>query len=186
MDEKTKHLFKDLGVIFVSVAVALFFVSTDAVATFLVSTREMQLIGSFIAGLFFTSVFTTAPAIIALGEISALGGSAWLTAVIGALGAVLGDLILFSIVKDRLSEHMASHLKNTKGWSRFSLLMSTKSLRWLSFFIGGLIIASPFPDELGVSLLGISKMRTSWFVVLSYTFNFIGILAIAGIAHLLV
>ncbi|MFA5853634.1 MAG: hypothetical protein WC866_00970 [Patescibacteria group bacterium] len=186
MDERAKHFFKDIGVIVASIAVAIFFVSTDTVARFLVSTREMQLIGSFVAGVFFTSAFTTAPAIIALGEISALGGSAWSTAAIGALGAVLGDLILFTIVKDRLSEHMATHLKNTKGWSSFSFLMSTKSLRWLSFFIGGLIIASPFPDELGVSLLGISKMRTSWFVVLSYTFNFIGILAIAGIAHLLV
>jgi hypothetical protein len=186
MDERARHFFKDVGVVFASVAVAVFFVSTDTVSAFLVSTREMQVVGSFIAGMFFTSVFTTAPAIIALGEISALGGSVWVTAAIGALGAVVGDVVLFTIVKDRLSEHMASHLKNTKGWTRFSLLMRTKSLRWLSFFIGGLIIASPFPDELGVSLLGISKMRTSWFVVLSYTFNFIGILAIAGIAHLLV
>jgi hypothetical protein len=186
MKEKTLHFIKDIGVIAASVAVALFLVSTDVVAKFLVSTREMQLIGSFIAGMFFTSAFTTAPAIVALGEISALGGSPWATAAVGALGAVLGDLILFSVVKDRLSEHMASHLRNTKGWSRFSFLMGTKSLRWLSFFIGGLIIASPFPDELGVSLLGITKMRTSWFVALSYTFNFFGILAIAGIAHLLV
>lgn len=169
-----------------SIVIAFFLVSTDAVATFLVSTREMQIVGSFIAGVFFTSVFTTAPSIVALGEISALGSSAWMTAAIGALGAVFGDLILFSIVKDRLSEHLASHFRNVKGWSRFSMLMKAKSLRWLSFFIGGLIIASPFPDELGISLLGISKMRTSWFLVLSYAFNFIGILAIAGIAHLFV
>lgn len=186
MQEKTVHALKDFSVIAASVAIAVLFVSTDTVANFLISTREMQLVGSFVAGIFFTSAFTTAPAIVALGEISALGGSAWTTAAVGALGAVFGDLILFSIVKDRLSEHMASHLKNVRGWSRFSMLMGTKSLRWLSFFIGGLIIASPFPDELGVSLLGISKMRTSWFLALSYAFNFIGILTIAGIAHLIV
>ncbi len=169
-----------------SVAVAAVFAGTDAVADFLISTREMRLLGSFLAGMFFTSVFTTAPAMVALGEISALGGSVWLTAAIGAAGAVVGDLLLFSIVKNRLSEHLALHMRNAKGWSRFSLLLRAKSLRWLSFFIGGLIIASPFPDELGVSLLGISRMRTSWFVALSYVFNFFGILAIGGIAHVLV
>lgn len=185
MKERAAHFLKDFGVLFVSVAVAVFLASTDTVARFLVSTREMQLIGSFLAGLCFTSVFTTAPAIVALGEIVALGGNPWMTAAVGALGAVLGDLLLFAIVRDSLSQHLAEHLKSTRGWSRFSLLMRSKSLRWLSFFMGGLIIASPFPDELGVSLLGIAKMRTSWFVLLSYSFNFIGILAIGGIARLL-
>ena len=185
LDEKTWHALKDAGYIAVSLAIAVFFATTEAITKSLVSTSEMQIVGSFVAGIFFTSMFTTAPAIVALGEIAAHGDSAWLTAAIGALGAVFGDMILFTIVRDRLSEHLIGHLRSVKGWARFSHVMGSKSLRWLSFFIGGLVIASPFPDELGVSLLGISKMRTSWFVVLSYIFNFIGILTVGGIAHLL-
>ena len=51
--------------------------------------------------------------------------------------------------------------------------------------MGGLIIASPFPDELGIGLLGFSKMRTRWFVLLSFTFNFIGIFLIGLVAKTL-
>lgn len=142
------------------------------------------MIGSFVAGIFFTSIFTTAPAIVALGEIAA-SGHAVATAAIGALGAVLGDLVLFALIRDRLSEHLAGHLKGSRGWMRFAVLARSKSFRWFSFFIGGLIIASPFPDELGISLLGFSKMRTLWFVPLSYAFNFLGILAVGGIANVI-
>ncbi|WKZ29134.1 MAG: hypothetical protein QY323_00225 [Patescibacteria group bacterium] len=186
MNERAVHFIKDASVLGVSVAVAVLIATTDTVSRFLVSTQELQVIGSFLAGMCFTSVLTTAPAIVTLGEIVALGGSPWMTAAIGALGAVLGDLLLFAVVRDRLSEHLAEHLKNTRGWSRFSLLMRSKSMRWFSFFVGALVIASPFPDELGVSLLGIAKMRTIWFVLISYTFNFIGILALGGVVRLLV
>ena len=66
MQEKTVHALKDFSVIAASVAIAVLFVSTDTVANFLISTREMQLVGSFVAGIFFTSAFTTAPAIVAM------------------------------------------------------------------------------------------------------------------------
>jgi len=55
----------------------------------------------------------------------------------------------------------------------------------LTFLVGGLIIVSPFPDEIGVSLLGFSKMRTSWFISLSFVFNFTGILLVGWVAKAL-
>jgi hypothetical protein len=39
-----------------------------------------------------------------------------------------------------------------------------------------LIIASPFPDELGLMLMGLSKTNTKVFILLSFVLNFIGIL----------
>lgn len=179
-----KHFLKDALVLLASLAVATALAATSFAETFLTSTQELRLIGSFLAGLFFTSVFTTAPAIVTLGEIAA-SGQAVPTAAVGALGAVLGDLVLFAVIRDRLSDHLMEHLKATRGWARFALLARSRSFRWFSFFVGGLIIASPFPDELGISLLGFSKMRTAWFVLLSYAFNFMGILMIGGVASLL-
>ena len=61
------------------------------------------------------------------------------------------------------------------------VLFKLRSFRWLTFFAGGFIIASPLPDELGIALLGFSKLKTSLFVPLSFTFNFLGICLI-GIA----
>ena len=58
-----------------------------------------------------------------------------------------------------------------------------KFFRWLTFLVGGLIIASPLPDELGISILGFSKMKVSWFIAISLVFNFIGILLIGVVAR---
>lgn len=180
----TRHVLKDFGVIGLSLALAIALVRTGVIEHLLTSTQELRMIGSFFGGLFFTSVFTTAPAIVALGEI-AQSGSVWMTAAVGALGSVAGDMLIFAFVRDRLSEHLMEHLKASEGWARFMILIRTRSFRLASLFIGGLIIASPFPDELGISLMGFSKMKTVWFVPLSYTFNFVGILLIAAAAKAL-
>ena len=50
---------------------------------------------------------------------------------------------------------------------------------------GGLILASPLPDELGVAVLGFSKMRLKYFALLSFVFNFLGIAVIGLVARAL-
>jgi hypothetical protein len=69
---------------------------------------------------------------------------------------------------------------------RLRQLLEGRGFRWLTFFAGGLVIASPLPDELGISLLGLSRVRIRWFVVVSYAFNFLGILLIALAARQMV
>ena len=142
----------------------------------LVFLGDGVLAASFVAGLFFTSVVTTAPAVIVLGEL-ALEGNVFLVALFGAAGAVIGDYILFAFVRDRVSEDIA-HIMNKGQRGKFRALMRRKTFKWLLPFLGGLIIASPLPDELGLTLLGMTRMKTSRFVPLSYLFNFIGILLI--------
>jgi len=39
-----------------------------------------------------------------------------------------------------------------------------KYLSWSLPVIGAVIIASPFPDELGISLMGFSKMKTPYYI----------------------
>ncbi len=177
MSPERRHLLKDFSVIALSLLLAIALEYSGIVEAFLTATPKIRVIGSFFAGLFFTSVFTTAPSIVALGEI-AQSGSAWMTAAVGAAGAVVGDMLIFLVVRDKLSEHLMGHLKESEGWVRFTVLVRSRAFRWMSLFLGGLILASPYPDELGISLMGFSRMRTRWFVPLSYAFNFLGILLI--------
>lgn len=163
-----------------SVLIALILAQTDVLVRVLTSTKELELIGSFIAGMFFTSVFTTAPAMVTLGEIAQVQ-SLVLVALFGAAGAVVGDLIIFRFVKDRVSEHLMAISKEQGGARRMKSLLKRKFFRGFTFFLGGLIIASPLPDEIGISLMGISKMKLPLFVALSFMFNFIGI-AMIGLA----
>ncbi len=169
----------DVGIIVLSIIIALILVKTDILVRILTSTQELELIGSFIAGMFFTTVFTTAPAIVTLGEI-AQAQSVWLTALLGALGAVIGDLVIFMFVKDKLSSHLVELVHHQNMWKRARHLMRSRLVRFITFLAGGFVIASPLPDELGVSLLGLARIRASWFVTLSFIFNFIGI-AIIGL-----
>ncbi len=179
---KNNFVLQDIAIITLSVLVAIILAQSDALKSILESARQLQVLGSFVSGIFFTSVFTTAPAIVALGEISR-SGSILLTALFGAMGAVIGDLLIFRFIKDRLSEHLLELIKHEKGWRRVKALVKLKYFRWFTFLAGGLLIASPFPDELGVSLLGISRTKTSLFILISFFFNFVGILAIGAVAR---
>lgn len=82
---------KDLAIIAISVVVAVFLVKTRVIVDILTSSIQLELFGSFVAGIFFTSVFTTAPATVTLGEM-ARENSVILVAIFGGLGAVAGDL----------------------------------------------------------------------------------------------
>lgn len=175
MRKVKNNLVQDAIIIAVSVAVAVILARTDI---------PVNIWGSFIAGVFFTSIFTVAPAAVTLGEI-AQANSVLLTALFGALGAVAGDLIIFRFVRDRFSLHLAELMKAEGPGKRFMTLFRLKSFRWLTFLAGGFIIASPLPDELGIALLGFSKLKTSLFIPLSFVFNFLGIYLIGIAARLL-
>ena len=168
------HILADVGLMTLSVLVAILLAKTHVLTSVLAGTKEFSLISTFIAGMFFTSVFTTAPAIATLGEIS-LSQSLWLTASLGALGSVLGDLLIFRFVRDRVASDILELLKERGALRRVGRLFTLRHFRWFTLLLGGLVIASPLPDELGIALLGFSKVKTRYFVILSFFFNIFGI-----------
>ncbi len=175
-------LLQDAAVVLLSVAAAVALVRTDILTHVLSFLGDGTWLGSFIAGLFFTSMLTTAPAIVMLGTL-AKADAILPTALFGALGAVVGDIVIFRFVRDRFSEHILELLKHQHKGKRIRMIFKMRFFRWLSFFVGGLIIASPLPDELGIGLLGFSRIRMRFFVLLSFVFNFIGILLIGLAAY---
>lgn len=170
------NLLKDLGVIIVSIIIAFISVKTGILTDLLASTQELKFIGSFVAGMFFVSIFTAAPATVVLVEISQ-SNSVFLVALFGGIGSLVGDLIIFRFIKDRLSNDFL-FLINKSDHKRLVSIFRLKLFRWLVPFFGALIIASPLPDELGLAMMGLSKIKTSLFIPLSFLLNFFGILAI--------
>ena len=179
---KNSVFLHDLSVVALSVLIAVILVKARILTSFLDTTSGFKFIGSFIAGIFFTSVFTTAPAIVTLGEISK-HDALLPTAFFGALGALLGDIVIFQFIRDELSVHFVELIKHSSVWKRLRVLFRLKYFRWFTFMLGGIIIASPFPDELGIGLLGFAKTKTNLFIPVSLVFNFIGILLIGVIAR---
>ncbi len=140
-------------------------------------------LASFFAGIFFTSTFTIAPASVAIVNI-AEHAPLPTVALWGALGAMCGDLILFFFIKDRFSVDLMNAF-SVSARKHFLHSFHFGFLKWLSPILGALIIASPLPDELGISLLGLSKIKISLLMPIIYAMNFLGIYAIVGFANLI-
>lgn len=180
MNNHQNNLIRDSGVIILSILIAVILAKTGVLESVLASTKEARFVGSFIAGIFFVSVFTVAPATVALGEI-AQSNSVVTVAILGGLGALVGDLIIFRFVKDRVSQHF-SYLVRISRAERFVSIFRLKLFRWIIPFVGALIVASPLPDEIGVAMMGLSNMRKVVFIPISFALNAAGILIIGLIS----
>jgi len=171
------HILQDIALIVFSILIAIILVQTGVLENLITHLGNFKLFGAFIAGMFFTSVFTTVPALATLGEIG-LFQNPFLVAVIGGTGAVIGDMIIFRFVRDRFADDLKEVFTLEHPSKRLAKLAEMKFFRWFVLFFGGLIIASPLPDELGVSILGLANVKTRWFIPISFVFNTLGILVV--------
>lgn len=189
MSPKTKHVLFDTSVIALSVAAGVALARSSLVEQMSLVFQGFVYLASFVAGLFFTSVFTVAPATVVLGEIS-LYNSVFPVAFFGALGSMLGDLIIFYFVRSHASADLEYLVKSIKWRERFwffrGRLFRLKFMRFILPIAGALVIASPLPDEIGIAMLGLSKLKTSVVMLLSFSFNYLGILLVALAARTLV
>lgn len=181
MNNHKNNLIQDAAIIALSIIIAIILWKTGVLINILASSKKLELFGSFTAGMFFTSVFTAAPATVVLAEIAQIN-SIFLVALFGGAGALIGDMVIFRFVKNRLSEDILYLLKKSKSEQLMSIFR-LRIFRWSIAFLGALVIASPLPDELGLVMLGFSKIKTSFFVPISFLLNFLGILVIGLIAR---
>lgn len=179
----SRRLHKDLFWFVVSIALALFLVHTGIVIHLLASATQLKLVGSFVAGLFFTSLFTIAPAGIVLAHIAETT-PIMIVAFLGALGAMIGDLVIYKFLQNNLTEDI-NDLLALPRYRRIKRLFGVRKLRILRPFIGAIVIISPLPDEIGLALLGLSRVPVSIMLPLTFMLNFFGILLICYGAGLL-
>jgi hypothetical protein len=93
---------------------------------------------------------------------------------------VAGDYLIFAFVRDRISQDVAYLLQGPR-FKRMFYIFGRPHFRRVLPIAGALIIASPFPDELGLALLGFSRIDRRYFFAISYAMNFIG-LVLVGLA----
>ncbi len=175
------NLERDLFFIVMSVFVAIGIIRFGVIQDIVSAVDELKIIGSLVAGFFFTSAFTIAPAAIALAEISK-SASPLLVAFWGAFGSMMGDLVIFLFVRDRFAEDVMEVLHTFKNEKKIKHFFKKGFFRWLSPLLGALIIASPLPDEFAIALMGVSKVHLKLFIPIAFVMNFFGILIIALIS----
>ena len=172
------NLERDLFFIALSIFVAIGIIRFGVIQNIVSAVDELKIIGSLVAGFFFTSAFTIAPAAIALAEISKTA-SPFLVAFWGACGSLAGDMIIFLFVRDRFADDIREVLHTFKQEKKIKRFFKRGFFRWLSPLLGALIIASPLPDEFAIALMGVSKVHMKLFIPIAFIMNFFGILIIA-------
>jgi len=173
--------YKNTFLLLVSLVTLFYLAGTDIGQGALISISRLGYMGSFFSGIFFVSTFTVAPASIVLFKLAQIYNP-FLIATTAGIGAVIGDYVIFRFLKDSVFEELKPVFMKLGG-SSLSRLISTPYFAWLAPAIGAFIIASPFPDEIGVGLMGISKLKNWQFLAISFVLNSLGILLIITIAN---
>lgn len=180
MPAQKRQFTQDLFFIAISIVLAGAVAKSGVIMSLIDSLNGYTYLAIFVAGMFFTSVFTTPFAIVALGEL-ALQNNLFLLAMIGGAGALCGDYVMFRLFKDRVSQDFG-YLLSISKIKRLPHIFKTQAFRWFAPFLGALIIASPLPDEIGLAILGFSKLDERAFVPISFLANSFGIVVIGLIA----
>ena len=178
-----KYKYKNLTFLFLSLILAWYLFKNDSFHFFLLHIGNFSYIGAFFAGILFVSVFTVATATFILFILAETLHPVEIGLFAG-LGAVIGDLTIFYFVKDNLLNEINLIYKNFQK-NPIAHILSTKYFSWTMPVIGAIIIASPLPDEVGISLMGISKMKTYQFILISFILNSIGIFLIVSASALI-
>lgn len=172
---RRKWKYKNLTFLFASLVIFVLLLQSPAVDRLLSNLGEFGYISAFITGIFFVSTFTVAPAVVVLIHLTD-SLSPLYVAFFAGLGGAVGDILMMKFIKDQLFEEIKPLFIHVK-MRRLKHLLHTPYFAWMIPILGCIFIAGPFPDEVGVALLGIkNKVSLKMFGLLSIL-NFIGILA---------
>jgi len=144
------------------------------------SLKEISYIGTFISGLLLSFGFS-AP--LAVGFFITLKPeSILLTAIIGGLGALISDLFIFNVIKTSFKEEF-ERLEKTKIMKELSHSiknhLSHKIRNYILYTFAGILIASPLPDEAGVTILaGLTHIKQKMLAIIAFILHATGILII--------
>jgi hypothetical protein len=182
MTRKTRRWkYKNLTFLALSLLVFFFLADTEAVHALLRYIGSYGYLGAAITGIFFVSTFTVAPAYFVLFEL-AQNFNPFLIAICAGAGGVIGDLLILRFLRDGVFKEIRPLLKRFRG-SYIGALFRTPYFAWFAPVLGAIIIASPFPDEIGISLMGISRIKTWQFVALTFVLDTAGVLFIVVLAR---
>jgi len=139
-------------------------------------------LGTFAAGIGFAFGFTAAPATAVLLVI-AKDQNILLAGLIAGFGALVSDLMIFKFIRFTFAGEIKC-LSKEKMVRRLNRRIPKMVRKYVLPVFAGFIIASPLPDELGVSLLAASKtLSTRVFSIISYLLNTAGIFVILALGR---
>src|SRR3989338_7117944 len=143
--------FKNTFLLILSLVVFFYLAKTPFVENGIQKIGTLGYLGAFLTGIFFVSSFTVAPAAVVLFHL-AENLNALEVALLAGAGGVIGDYLIFRFLKDRVFSELAPVLHKLK-MPKVRGIFRSPYFAWFPPVFGAVIIASPFPDEVGLSML---------------------------------
>jgi hypothetical protein len=175
--------YKNTFFLILSVLAFYYLAKTPQVDSLIKQVGSLGYVGAFVAGIFFTSTFTVAPAAVVLYHLADKLHPIEV-AVLAGFGAMLGDYVLFRFMRDRIVVELRP-LFHKYGRPYTKVLFKSPYFAWLLPIFGAFVIASPIPDEVGVSMLGASKLKRWQFFLIALIANSIGVFLVVSAARAL-
>lgn len=179
MERWKKVKYKNILIFILSIIFAIILSRFEFFHTFLLNLGNLGYVGAFLAGILFVSTFTVATGAVIL-LVLAEKLSPVEIGILAGLGAVVGDFTIFKFVKEGLVDEVREVYERIDHNSHLLKILHTKYFSWTFPVFGAIIIASPLPDEVGVSLIGVSKMKSYQFLILSFILNATGIFLVVS------
>jgi hypothetical protein len=159
----------------VAIILVLFILVLDTaiVRAFFEFSTSLGLASAFLAGMFYVSLFTAAPAVIMLVELSKTINIVPLV-LFASLGSVVGDLIILKIFQDNIYEEM-KYLGKRLGIGIKVNRKQRKAVNWIMALSGIFVLGSPLPDEVGIAMLGMTQYSKARILAVAFLANLVGI-----------
>ena len=128
------------------------------------------LVMGFVGGLFFTS-FSAMPISVAIFiALSRVGIPIYEVALLGGVGAMIGDVGLLETLKVSILDDVLAYLA-WKTHGAFKEVMHQPLIRVFAIIVGALIVASPLPDEIGLAMMGVTHLKVRSIMFISFVIN---------------
>lgn len=169
-------------VVIISLSYYLF--TLPAIKIFVANLGRFSYLSDFIAGLLFSFGFTTP---LSIGYIiTSNSQNLIITSLIAGAGSLIGDMVIFKTIKFSFMDEFKELEKRRAIQKIEKIVEKNKHVlirHYLIYIFAGIILASPLPDEIGVSLLaGLTTVKPKIFAIISFLLHSIGFYIIAYIA----
>lgn len=175
--KKAKKIFSfkypKLFLLIILILLAYYIFSMPFIPKFMESFNKLGQLGVFISGILTSIGFTTPFGIGLLVKINP--NSIWIAALIGGLGATVADLFIFKTIKFSFADEFEK-LEKTKVMEEIGdIVKKNKHVlirHYLMYIFAGIMLITPLPDELGVSMLaGLTTIKPVRLAAISFVLH---------------
>ncbi|MBI2337633.1 hypothetical protein HYU95_00460 [Candidatus Daviesbacteria bacterium] len=183
MSPQLKKLIFKSAIFILSLSFAWWVIKGGYLHSIIESIMPLRIVAEIVAGILYT-FFLTSPISVAMLIVLARDNNPIITAILAGFGAVLGDFLIIKFFKQEVSTDL-NLVSKELHLQKINKLLQIFHLDFVTPFLGAVLIASPFPDELGLMMMGVSKLGYREIAILTYILNTAGILLIVAPVNLL-